>query len=299
MREEGLAHSRIAHSSGFAFIDYTEEELLRIASLPQVDQSGNTNSNSKIFFDEKFAYKIYEHDNPATSRCIEALLLLGERHFGQCLSVVLPEEIIMHNQRIVGYTMRRLNGVTLGSLLSGDPPTWLINSIFSQVLDAILNLPSGVHIGDLHGGNVMVVGEGAFLIDVDGFSFRDGPMGTCPLDGYDFPGISKTSSGEVVRSAKSDISCLLVLYFDYLLNGPSFLCMESSVMRGYFTHLESLLPCAQFVHSAKDFLFEGKVDNIGNVFSATEQERSVAAFEKFFASQWYQLRLREVAGVWY
>ena len=207
--------------------EYTRAELAAlIENAPKLSQEGNDNANADLFLLGDTVLKLFFQSAPRTRDNICNLLAMRRTpalfHID---GLALPKELIRCEGRIVGYRMPYISGVTLYRYLTDrTSPFQQKLGVFKQLADVINRLPQGVYIGDLHAGNVMVdAARKAYVIDTDGFSFRDGAMIPIALPLPEIPGKYRTPEGEPIVSRNSDIFCLLHIFLSFLSNGTDVL----------------------------------------------------------------------------
>lgn len=281
---------------GFKMTDCSWEELVGIVSLSEIDQSNNRNAFSRLFADGRTVYKIFERDNPLSDRAIETLVALSsEASFPDGSRALLPKELIVYEGRIIGYSMPQIAGESFAAALDTGMPIEEANELFKKAVGAVYELPTGVHAGDLHAGNIMIVGDELYLIDIDGFTCDRGRRGTCPLDGIEFLALPRDQDGEIAISVATDIGCLLMTYVDYLLDGPSFAVMAPEVRASYIAHLESVSSCRGIAKAISDFACSGVTLKAASAFRVTTDEQSLVSFTMFQETDRYRDTLKGVA----
>ena len=196
----------------------------------EIPQTDNFNANAKIFLlDSKpCVAKIYVGNNrvPDASdprKNIDNLLAICQATSAAAQPhITFPTALIRFRNQIVGYEMPYVSGVELGIALLD--PQYTHNQIldwFNQLADAILSLPDGVYIGDLHPQNVLIRDDNTVtLIDIDGFSVETGHQMTCPATFLDhLPSKYYDGQGQLRISRDTDILCLFLIFFLYLFDG--------------------------------------------------------------------------------
>lgn len=196
----------------------------------EIPQESNLNANARLFRLESrpCVAKIYDTDNsiPTVSdprKNIDNLLAICQLTSAAAQPhIAFPTALISLCGQIVGYEMPYVSGVALGNALT-DPQYshYQIIDWFNQLTDAILSLPNGVYIGDLHPQNVLIREDNTIvLIDIDGFSVDTGHQMTCPATFLEhLPAKYYDDRGQLRISRDTDILCLFLIFFLYLFDG--------------------------------------------------------------------------------
>lgn len=199
----------------------------------EIPQNSNLNACARLFItaDKKHVIKLFdgtEHRYNSTSKIefrgtgrknLDNIGLLSKRqHDLDCSAFAVPEALISYHGTIVGYMMKYVDGVELDVAMKDN--FFSLESkrkVFEDIAKSIIQLPRGIHIGDLHPHNIIVTAEGfPVFIDLDGFSVKEGWMLSCPLhDMNDLPDKYYDRRGGVIVSIDTDILCLFKLYFLY------------------------------------------------------------------------------------
>lgn len=196
----------------------------------ELSQQDNYNANARLFLvkDQLRVAKIYDADgtNPNVSdprKNLDNLLAICQRTSAATQPhIAFPTELISFRSRIVGYQMPYVPGIPLGEALL-DPRYPHMQKIdwFRQLTDAILSLPEGICIGDLHPQNVLIRDDGTvILIDIDGFSVDTGHQMTCPATFLEhLPAKYYDDRKQFRISRDTDILCVFLIFFQYLFDG--------------------------------------------------------------------------------
>lgn len=161
--------------------------------------------------------------------------------------LVLPTAFLEWNGCRVGYLMPYISGVCLDSALRDRrierdaKVEW-----FNAIAAVILALPPCVHLGDLHGHNVLIDRQNQIhLIDIDGFSVDDGFTLICPM--FYNKGMCRDlpeekyfdEEGHVRVSMNTDIFCLFSLFLRHILDGYDPFSFSPVWLGRFFDFLET------------------------------------------------------------
>lgn len=178
--------------------------------------------------------------------------------------LVLPTAFLEWNGCRVGYLMPYISGVCLDSALRDRrierdaKVEW-----FNAIAAVILALPPCVHLGDLHGHNVLIDRQNQIhLIDIDGFSVDDGFTLICPM--FYNKGMCRNlhkqkyfdEEGHVRVSLNTDIFCLFSLFFRYVLDGYDLFSFSPVWLGRFFDFLEATGVSAYTVEMFRQVLRE-------------------------------------------
>lgn len=236
----------------------------------EISQENNFNAYTRLFItDEKTVIKLYVSSPERAQRNIENLMLLRNRNDLENLcELVMPTSLISIQNKIVGFSMPYIQGCSLNTFLSDRHISDKLKfSVFEQLAHLICKMPEDVFMGDLHGGNVLVDSDCKIhLIDIDGFSLKDGYQMTVPH----LPDVDrkyKRADGTDIISRESDIYCFYRLFLYWISDSP--LALEE-YHRGQY--LQYLLEngAAQELVSDIERLFFQKIPNTLN-FHLTRQ----------------------------
>ena len=141
-----------------------------------IEQPDNYNRNSEIFVNGSEVYKIYNNQEAMYHYNIKVVkeLLKRKRLLSSIPELVLPNELLIYNQDIVGFTMPYIKGLTLDSIINNNLfSDEEIKVIFKKVLfliNKLKTLPFKIMLGDLHEKNVIIDASGDIhIIDCDSY----------------------------------------------------------------------------------------------------------------------------------
>lgn len=230
----------------FKIRDYTFAGLAKLLNgKREISQEQNLNAYTRLFIvNEKTVIKIYTSSPELAKQNVDNLLLMRRRDdLASIKELVMPTSLIRVHGKIVGYSMPYIFGCSLYQLLEAEKVSDKVKlSAFNQLADVIRTMPEDVSIGDLHGENVMVDADNRIhLIDIDGFSLRDGHSLTMPHCSC-FPNIIgkyNTPDGTAIVSKDSDIFCFFHLLLTWL--SGSELSMSNYSRQQYFKYLSDII----------------------------------------------------------
>lgn len=204
----------------------------------EISQEGNLNAYSRLFIlDNSLVAKVFCGNAESTAKNLFNLRIINRQLSGHPFpELALPSAFLSHRGKTIGYLMPYFSGTCLYEALA-DPVVPFTTKVrwFNSLESILQRLPTSIHIGDLHGNNVLVGHSGEVrLIDVDGFSVDAGYSMTCPMhyekdlirnlyaDKYFF------SDGTTKIGYNTDVFCLFSLFLDFLLDGynPYYFCHE-------------------------------------------------------------------------
>ncbi len=230
----------------FEVVSYCIKELNDMLKQTQeISQANNYNAYTRLFIvGNETVVKLYVSSPELAEKNIHNLLLMRERSdLDKLKELALPTALISVENKIVGYMMPYIKGITLEDFLHNpNIPDSSKVSVFEQLAHLICNLPNDVFIGDLHARNILIDFEYKIhLIDIDGFSLSGGYSQTVPC----LPNIVnkyKTPNGTEIISRNSDIYCFYYLFLTWIADSPIVL---SDYYRTKYTQFlkENGLPC--------------------------------------------------------
>lgn len=220
-----------------------EAPLLLEHELPQ---ENNPNATARLYLQENgLLYKKYFDFCELTRKNIDNLLrIASDPRAATVPALTLPVEIVREAGEVVGYTMPYHRGVTLREYVACDGVPFAAKlACFLQLADAVVQMPSGIYIGDLHTKNVIVDEAGRIhLIDLDGFSVAGGHTLSCPLASLIRRDVRlcrpKYLDGEQVAvSRETDILCFFDAFLHLLLGGIYFTMYSHACFLDYLSYL--------------------------------------------------------------
>ena len=206
---------------------YTLEYLLNHSN--EISQEGNINANSKLFIlNNGIVFKMYLPKRPYLQNLNNLLLIKERKELNAIPELVLSTELVKFNHNIIGYLMPYIKGQKLFAYLSNSSITNKQKlQIFTQLSKVINQLPTDIHIGDLHANNIIIDQyHKIHLIDIDGFSLDKGEQLSVPLP---LPNILEkyyNTEGKPIISKNSDIYCVFRLFLRYISQGFDLLNSE-------------------------------------------------------------------------
>ena len=206
-------------------------ENTRLNICYEISQKDNYNSCARLFIteDRKHVIKLFdgiEHKTAEGTRFefigsagknLDTIQQITKLHNYIDKSVfALPEALIEYRGTIVGYVMPYVNGLDLFQAIDNYCLTpYQKSQVFNALAEAIIGLPKGIYIGDLHSHNIII--DSALkvtIIDLDGFSLQKKWLQSCPLQNIQgLPSKYYSRDGGILVSKDTDILCLFRLYF--------------------------------------------------------------------------------------
>ena len=196
------------------------EKDLPVLFQNKITQLYNDNSNSDLFIYEDKVLKIYKDDCKKNIEIIESVL----NHYNELAnikSLVLPDELIIYNNHIVGFSMPYIKGNTLDEIIINNTfNEQQMCMIFRKILEVISSfkkLSFSFSIGDLHEKNIIIDNNlNVYIIDCDSFIINNNKMtdnndylvGKYPNHCFD----NNTLSNDVLF----DYHTLLCIIFNYI-----------------------------------------------------------------------------------
>ena len=211
----------------------------------EISQERAPTSTSRLWIqDDGTIFKQYVVYNELTEHSIDNLLrIASNKKLYRISELSMPIAIYESNGKIIGYLMEYHNMESLAYYFNGKKHS-LVLMAFRHLAALINKLPRGIYIGDLHAGNVLVNEYGIRVIDIDGFSLKNGYKLCCPLKSYSEHNIFlhkkyRDRAGNFCVSKDSDIACVLWLFLSYLMGADPF-CYTEDELRHYFLFLKGL-----------------------------------------------------------
>lgn len=210
----------------------------------EISQKYNLNATSKLWIQpDKTVYKKYFIYNTVTEKNIHNLLLLSEmKRLYKIPELIMPKAICYDDEKVCGYLMQYCEGNTLYNIMQNSSESETVIYYLKKLSETIVRLPKNVFIGDLHLGNVIVNEENLYLIDIDGFSLKNGEKISCPLAAYnEHPLLSSSKyhnkDGSFKISKDSDIACVIWIFVGWLMKTNPF-NYTSIEIHNYLSFLE-------------------------------------------------------------
>lgn len=203
----------------------------------EISQEENLNANSRLWIQrDGTLFKEYVTYDNVTSENIDNLFLISSSEkLRKIPEISMPLAIYEEQGRIAGYLMEYHDMKSFAYYLNTREHSVVLRA-FQQIAMVINKLPRGVYIGDLHAGNVLVNENDIRIIDVDGFSLKQGHEMTCPLKNFSdysvfFKKKYRNKNGDFFVSRDSDIACLLWLFLSYIMGTNPFNYTETELKR--------------------------------------------------------------------
>lgn len=206
----------------------------------QMDENKNRSNNSSILFHvgDK-VYKILAGNENTNKKSLSMVNnFLNNFKNVPLKEIVCPEELISYNDKIIGYSMKYVHGVTLEEYLMTCSIEDARN-IFKNILKSINRINVlGMNICDLHERNI-IVDENNYIhfIDVDTFSYKDNQFLSMYVNLYKLMKVGTIDSSYVISllddtnissnknlteeikiNKSTDMFCLLCMIIDYIMS---------------------------------------------------------------------------------
>ena len=144
----------------------------------EISQQENKNAYTRLFLiGETSVAKICCQSLDKMAKNLTNLRLICQTiEYADFPELVLPTALIEHKGITVGYVMPYIRGVCLDEAIINPHIADKIKiDWFNQLANLILKLPPFIHLGDLHGRNIIIDTNNRIrLIDVDGFPVDSG-----------------------------------------------------------------------------------------------------------------------------
>ncbi len=149
----------------------------------RIIQYDNFNSNSELFIYNDTVIKIYNGDSETTRYNINVINNILDKYsiLKSIKELVLPNELIIYNNKVVGFSMPYVKGITLEKIItdklySDDD----MKNLFIRLLNIINkldSLPFNFCIGDMHEKNIIIDSNDKInIIDCDSFIINDNKL---------------------------------------------------------------------------------------------------------------------------
>ncbi len=142
----------------------------------RIIQAENDNRNAEICIYNNQVYKIYTGNKRTYKHNLYVLkqIIKKYKYLNAIKELILPTNLLVYNNDIVGYTMPYANGLLLGDILKdnllNDEEIKLIFKKILSLIDRLKVLPFDIFIGDIHEKNIIVDNElNIKVIDCDSF----------------------------------------------------------------------------------------------------------------------------------
>lgn len=210
----------------------------------ELSQDDNWNAYTRLFRRlDDMVVKLYIKNPEQSQKNIETVrTIYSSKILHDISNLVMPLALVEFDNKVVGYTMRYVEGECLSDALqdSGISHKQKLNW-FSQMAQVICNMPTDVHIADLHGKNVIIHPNGmAYLIDIDGFEVDKLELNygsSCTDIDEVVPSKYYNSNNVIKLDYNNDVWCWFRLLFQYLLNGTEWLSLSRDCRRDYLLFL--------------------------------------------------------------
>ena len=155
---------------------YLKDDDLEKFFKVRIIQCDNHNANAELFIHDDLVFKIYHGDNTYNKFNINVINNIFSKlsFFKKINELVLPKDLIIYNNNIVGFSMPYINGITLEEIINENLYSdYDIKKIFINLLNIInkfKDLPFKFFIGDMHEKNIIIDKNGNInIIDPDSF----------------------------------------------------------------------------------------------------------------------------------
>ena len=155
---------------------YITDSDLKDLFKNRIIQFDNYNSYSELFIHNNEIIKIYNDKNSYSEFNINVVKnILNKKSFLKEINgLVLPNNLLIYNNQIVGFSMPYINGITLQEIINNNIyDDEIIKKLFIKILDIIdrfNKLNFSFYIGDLHEQNIIIDNnKNVNIIDPDSF----------------------------------------------------------------------------------------------------------------------------------
>ena len=141
---------------------YITDNDLKDLFKNRIIQFDNYNSYSELFIHNNEIIKIYNDKNSYSEFNINVVKnILNKKSFLKEINgLVLPNNLLIYNNQIVGFSMPYINGITLQEIINNNIyDDEIIKKLFIKILDIIdrfKKLNFSFYIGDLHEQNIII-----------------------------------------------------------------------------------------------------------------------------------------------
>ena len=204
-------------------ITINDNELTEIFQN-RINQLNNENRNSEIFIYNDQILKIYMNTDEMYKYNIDVIKELVN-HYDSLKSIkelILPNSIILYNDRVVGYRMSYVKGITLEDAISNNLLTEeemkIIFKKILKIIDKLKELSLDIFIGDLHEKNVIIDDKlNISIIDSDSFVINNHKLiveGTPQIGKY--PNNNYNDNALKIINISADYMSLLSMILNYM-----------------------------------------------------------------------------------
>ncbi len=193
--------------------------------------------------------KIFRPDAERTSMCAAVIQAVVEKRdvLSQIHELVLPNDVLYLNDKVIGYRMPYIQGVTLREFLRDSNVSYThklkVLSHVHSVLRRLSQLEFYCAYGDLHEDNVIVKGENAYFIDMDGIHIlKSRPMGGRYINRSFHPFYLQLKyhkrNGYPAPNYDMDVYCLISIVMNWLMGETAqFETLGTHELDGYLEFL--------------------------------------------------------------
>lgn len=174
--------------------EYIKNSDLETLFKNRIIQYDNFNSNSELFIKNNKVYKIYFNNVDYTNFNINVIKNIFKNYcyLDKISELVLPKKWIIYNDKIVGFNMPYISGITLEEIIKNNLDNkYNIKEIFINLLNIINKfdeLPFDFFLGDLHEKNIIIDNNGnTKIIDPDSYIINNEKLlvnGICLMGKY-------------------------------------------------------------------------------------------------------------------
>ncbi len=250
---------------------YITDNDLKDLFKNRIIQFDNYNSYSELFIHNNEIIKIYNDKNSYSEFNINVVKnILNKKSFLKEINgLVLPNNLLIYNNQIVGFSMPYINGITLQEIINDniyDDET--IKKLFIKVLDIIDRLKKlnfSFYIGDLHEQNIIIDNnKNVNIIDPDSFIIDNNKLcidGNYIIGRYANSYYNNSELKEINNSV--DYYSLLCMIFNYVFKDIIEDKLDPVNWLKYDDQFKELYPIVDRVN--KDFILS--IDDINNIFN--------------------------------
>lgn len=255
-----------------------QNSMIPIDFTNEIVQTENDNSVSRLWIQpNNIVYKQYTRTTGTYRKNTANLVKIYKcSELYRIHEIAMPISLVQSKTKILGYTMPYFSGVDFGSFIrDGAISDEVKLSALKRLAKVITQLPDNVILGDLHEKNVLVKPDSSIMIiDVDGFSLKNGFKISCPIRHYsDCQCIRKNRKyfsfcGMPIISRDSDILCFFLLFLQWMAGGVT---LSMYIEKEWFRYF-------QFLRTAG---FPTEIcDMIDMLFESGSNYINISAFEK-------------------
>ncbi len=153
-----------------------KDEKLEELFNNRIIQNNNSNANSELFIYKNDVFKIYNGDSEIDNYNLNTInnIFSKYKYLSTIKELVLPKELLIYNNEIVGFSMPYIKGLSLEEIINNKlDKNYNMKEIFINLLNIIKKseeLPFEFIIGDMHEQNIIIDEDNNIkIIDPDSF----------------------------------------------------------------------------------------------------------------------------------